>query len=160
VSEGPGGPGEAEAQLSAFGAALLAAAERAVGPWVQDAVARRVEAWSSRPPSPDVLRSAAAAARRAEAEVLPRLRALLEADVDEQRSTPLSVLRRLVPHATAVLAEAGVPPVQRDELAEAAFPEDLYDLSPASFAAFGPEVAEAGLHWGAAKAFVVLQRRR
>ena len=61
---------------------------------------------------------------------------------------------------TDVLRSAGVPPVVRDEMAESAFPEDLYDLSPATFADLAPELAEAGLVWGAAKAHVVLSRRR
>jgi hypothetical protein len=70
------------------------------------------------------------------------------------------VLRAAVRHPTAVLAEAGVPEVVRDRFAEETFPADVYDLSPAAFADIDPALAEPGLVWGAAKAHVVLTRRR
>jgi hypothetical protein len=59
-----------------------------------------------------------------------------------------------------VLAAAGVPPVGRDEVARRLHPDDDYDLTPASFADISPELHEPGLVWGAAKAHVVLARRR
>jgi hypothetical protein len=59
-----------------------------------------------------------------------------------------------------VLVAAGVPPVHRDRHAERLFPDDLYDLGPAAFGDLGPEVHDRGLEWGAAKAHVVLRRRR
>jgi hypothetical protein len=59
-----------------------------------------------------------------------------------------------------VLRAAGVPPVRRDEFAEHAFPDDVYDLAPASFADVDPSLHEPGLVWGAAKAHVHLSRRR
>ncbi|MPY93839.1 MAG: hypothetical protein GEV08_12475 [Acidimicrobiia bacterium] len=149
-----------DAALARFATELGDAVEATLGAWVEGCVARRVLEWSGVPPTATVTAEAQQAARRAGAEVLPELRALLATDVDEQRSTPLSVLRGAVPHPTAVLARAGVPPVERDELAERAFPEDRYDLAPGSFAALGSEVIEPGLHWGAAKAFVILRRRR
>ena len=34
-----------------------------------------------------------------------------------------------------------------------AFPADVYGLSPASLADLSPDVVEAGIVWGAAKAF-------
>ena len=58
-----------------------------------------------------------------------------------------------VRYPTAVLEAAGVPPVVRDEAAEELFPDDRYDLIPASFADLGADLAEVGLYWGAAKAF-------
>jgi hypothetical protein len=48
--------------------------------------------------------------------------------------------------------------VERDPFAERAFPDDLYDLSPASFADVDPELAEVAITWGAAKAFVHKRR--
>jgi len=64
-----------------------------------------------------------------------------------------------------VLRQAGVPGVVRDEEAQRQFPDDDYDLTPANFADLdaGPTeggLAEAGIAWGAAKAHVVLARRR
>src|SRR5690606_15711821 len=113
-----------EAQLAACAAELADAAEAALAPWVEAAVRARVEQWTGAEPDDDVQAEAREAGRQATAAVLPALRELLATDVDEQRSTPLSVLRRAVAHPTAVLARAGVPHVQRDELAEAAFPDD------------------------------------
>jgi hypothetical protein len=94
------------------------------------------------------------------AEVEPRLRRLLADDVDVQRTNPLAILRSAVRFPTAVLLGAGVPPVRRDAQAEAMFPDDVYDLSPATFADLGPSVHEPGLVWGAAKAHVMISRRR
>ena len=42
----------------------------------------------------------------------------------------------------------------------ASFPDDPYDLTPGSFADVDPSLHEPGLVWGAAKAHVVLARRR
>jgi hypothetical protein len=90
----------------------------------------------------------------------PRIRVLLATDVDDQRGNPLQVARELTRYATGVLRGAGVPPVVRDAEAERQFPDDDYDLTPASFADLDPRLAEIGIAWGAAKAHVVLRRRR
>ena len=76
---------------------------------------------------------AAVAGRRAALEVGERLRALLATDIDEQRTNPLSVLRGAVVYPTEVLKAAGVAPVARDAFVEQAFPDDIYNLSPASW---------------------------
>ncbi len=68
----------------------------------------------------------------------------------------MALVREAVAYPTQVLRAAGVPPVVRDQMAEAAFPRDDYDLSPASFADLDPNLAEPGLVWGAAKAHVVM----
>ena len=88
------------------------------------------------------------------------MRAFLGQDVDEQRTTPLQIVRRAVRFPTAVLADAGIPPVVRDEVAEARMPDDLYDLVPGAWADVDDALTEPGLTWGAAKAYVVLARRR
>lgn len=93
------------------------------------------------------------APERAAAELVPRIRALLQLDIDEQRTTPLSLLREAVPYPTEVLRQAGVAPVERDDNDRAMFPDDDYGLTPASFADFGDEVSSAGITWGAAKAW-------
>ncbi|MCU1372626.1 MAG: hypothetical protein JWO77_3820, partial [Ilumatobacteraceae bacterium] len=98
--------------------------------------------------------------RRAAADVGARARELLALDVDAQPTGPLAVVRTAVRYPTEVLAAAGVSHVVRDEFAERAFPGDVYDLAPAAFADLDPALHDAGLVWGAAKAHVVLRRRR
>jgi hypothetical protein len=48
--------------------------------------------------------------------------------------------------------------VERDDFQRDRFPDDVYDLVPTSFADFGPDVADAGIAWGAAKAWTHRQR--
>ena len=103
---------------------------------------------------------AAAAGRRAALEVGERLRALLATDIDEQRTNPLSVLRGAVVYPTEVLKAAGVAPVARDAFVEQAFPDDIYNLSPASWRDIDESLEEPGLIWGAWKAKQFLERRR
>ncbi|MDQ3895698.1 MAG: hypothetical protein M3326_00370 [Actinomycetota bacterium] len=133
--------------------ALADAIVLAIPGWVERSVARRL-------PSPDASATAAAhlAGERAAAEVGERVRELLAADIDEQRTTPLALLRSAVRYPTEVLQAAGVPPVDRDPVQVRLLPDDLYDLSPASFADVDPALAEPGLVWGAAKALA--HRRR
>jgi len=148
------------AALAAYASTLLDAVGGALPGWIERVVAGRWHDWTGAPAAPDLRQAADVAAARARAEAIPALQALLETDVDEQRTNPLSILRGAAGHATAALAAAGVPPVQRDEQAERLLPDDTYDLGPAAFADFGPVVHDAGLLWGAAKAHVILARRR
>jgi hypothetical protein len=128
--------------------------------WVERAVADRYRAWRGDEPPDAVVAAGRAAAAAAVADVEAPLRALLAQDVDEQRSNPLAVVRRAVVHPTMVLRSAGVPPVVRDPHAKALFPDDDYDLTPGGFTDLAPSVHEPGLEWGAAKAHVILSRRR
>jgi hypothetical protein len=64
-----------------------------------------------------------------------------------------------VKYPTAVLRQAGVPPVDRDRFRQEAFPDDFYDLSPASWSDIDPSLTEPGINWGAAKAFEHRRRR-
>lgn len=100
----------------------------------------------------------AEAAAQARTEVGAAVRALLMTDVDEQRANPLALLRAAVRYPTAVLLAAEVPPVERDAFAKERFPDDVYDLTPASFADVDEGLADLGLAWGAAKAFTHKQR--
>jgi hypothetical protein len=102
-----------------------------------------------------VARAAGAGAR---AELVPRLRALVEQDVEAQRTNPLAILRDATRYPTEVLRAEGVTPVERDDFQRERFPDDVYDLVPTSFADFGPEVADAGIAWGAVKAWTHRQR--
>ena len=47
-----------------------------------------------------------------------------------------------------MLEAAGVPPVVRDRFAEERFPDDVYDLLPASLAAVDPGLREPALDLG------------
>ena len=136
--------------------ALADAIELALPAWVERSVARRMAAAGRS--EPEVEAAAAAAGRQARTDVGPRVRALLDADIDEQRSTPLSLLREAVRYPTEVLRAAGVEPVERDEMQERLLPDDVYDLAPATFADVDPALTEPGLRWGAAKAWT--HRRR
>lgn len=156
---GPDDPADAAA-LAGHAATLAAAVEAHLAGWVERVVAERHRQWSGAALPDDVRAAARAAGERATAEVAPRVRALLERDVDDQPTGPLAVLRTATAHPTAVLHAAGVPPVVRDEVATRLHPEDRYDLTPAAFADVHPALHEPGLTWGAAKAHVVLARRR
>lgn len=148
------------AALARYAAALADAVELAIPRWVERVVHQRWREWAGTEPSADLTRAATAAAAAALAQVTPALRTLLATDVDAQRANPLSIIRGAVTHPTSVLATAGVPPARRDADAERIFPDDAYDLSPASFAEVDPSLHEPGLTWGAAKAHVILRRRR
>ena len=136
---------------------LAAAIAGALPGWVERCVDRIHRAWAG-PPPPAVAEAARAAGAEALAEVGPRVRALLEADIDDQRTTPLALVRGAVIHPTRVLAAAGVPPVERDGMQRELFPDDVYGLSPASFADVDPRLTEVAVTWGAAKAWA--HRRR
>ena len=152
-------PADVEA-LGRYARALADAVVAALPGWVERAVTQRYEGWVGDAAPATVLADAQAAGRRAVAEVEPRLRALLALDVDEQRNNPLALLREAVAYPSDVLRGAGVPAVIRDAQAQRLFPDDDYDLTPARFADLDPSVHEPGLVWGAAKAHVVLARRR
>ncbi len=109
---------------------------------------------------PDERLAAESAGAAAVAEVAPAVRALLSTDIDEQRTSPLALVRGAVRYPTEVLRLAGVPSVERDPFAVRQFPDDPYDLTPATFADLDPALHEPGLTWGAAKAHVHLARRR
>jgi len=142
--------------------ALADAIEGALPGWVERSVARRLAAWPEPDgPTPDwVVAAAVEAGERARAEVGPQVRALLDADIDEQRTTPLALLRTAVSYPGSVLGAAGVPPVARDDAQVRLFPDDVYDLTPATFADVDPALADPGMAWGAAKAWTHRQRHQ
>lgn len=146
--------------LAAYAEALADGVDRALPAWVVSSVERVHRAWAPGPVPPGVRAAAEQAGEAARHDVAPAVRRLLETDVDDQRTNPLSVVRGAVAYPTEVLRAAGVPPVVRDEVAERQFPDDDYDLAPASFTDLDPELHEPGLAWGAAKAHVHLARRR
>lgn len=145
-------------RVESHATALADAVEVALPGWVERSVSRIMAAWSGGAPDAGIVDAAREAGRRAGAEVGAEVRMLLAADIDDQWTTPLSLLRAAVRYPTGVLQAAGVPPVERDPFRERLEPGDLYDLSPASFADVDPSLAEPGMVWGAAKALA--HRRR
>jgi hypothetical protein len=141
-----------DAALAAEGAALVDAVNAVIGGWVVRCIESRARSFDRE--------FADAVAARATDDVTSELRALLAVDVDAQTSNPMAVLRAAVRYPTEVLRAAGVAVVPRDEFAERTFPDDVYDLTPASFADVDPSLHEPGLRWGAAKAYAHLHRRR
>jgi hypothetical protein len=152
-------PEDPERALVEKATALAAAIESAIGPWLIGVV-RRVAAAQRLDGGDELLLRAEAMAERTRAEVVPKVRALLATDIDEQPTTPLTLLRQAVVPATELLRDLGAVPVDRDDFAREAFPEDDYGLVPAAFEDVAPELRDPGLEWGAAKAFVHLRRRR
>lgn len=131
-------------------AALADAIEGAIPAWVERSVGRFATV------DRDVVRRAGVDAA---SEVGAQVRALLERDIDDQHETPLTIIRRMaVPHATRVLADAAVPPVARDEFKVRAFPDDVYDLTPAGWADIDESLQAPGLAWGAWKAMTYKAR--
>ncbi len=133
------------------GVALCDAVDAGIELWVINAVTQR---------APAELDAARAAAAECRAVIVSRLRALVTQDADQQPTTPLQILRGAISYPTAVLRAAGVTPARRDQLDIERDPEDVYGLTPAAFADFGPAVGESGLVWGAAKAYLHLSQRR
>lgn len=156
AAEAPGAD-ELELALRPHGEALAAAIDRHLPGWVERCVERVHRERVGPPPGPVVV-AASVAGREAQADIGPRVRALLAAPSQEQWTTPLTLLREGAAYPTRVLLEAGVPVRARDAMDTAMFPDDVYGLGPATFADLDPAVTEAGLAWGAAKAWV--HRRR
>jgi hypothetical protein len=148
------------AALARHAAALADALVGALPGWVERSIADRYRQWRGDAPPGAVLAAGRAAAAAAVVDVEAPLRELLAQDPDAQRANPLAIVRRAVTRPTEVLRAAGVPPVLRDAQAERLFPDDTYDLTPGAFADVDPAAHELGITWGAAKAHVILARRR
>jgi hypothetical protein len=140
-------------------AALAQAIENVLPGWVERSVAS-VLAGAGMAPDDKLQFQAELLGARAAEEVGAAVRRLLSLDIDEQPATPLTLLRRAVVYPTGILRHAGIPPVERDDVKVRLFPDDIYDLSPASFGDVDPRLTEPGLVWGASKAFEHLRRRK
>ena len=145
----------AEQQLADSARRLADGIAQALPGWVVAAVQSRLPHIK-----PDTREAAEAAGLAAAADIGGQVAQLLAADVDDQRENPLALLRRAVRYPTEVLTAAGAPPIERDDFAIERFPDDVYDLTPASFADIHPDLQTPGLEWGAAKAFVHRRRHR
>ena len=150
---------EDEERLAVIAAELADRVEATLPGWIERLVLDRVRDWSGRV-SAEVAAEAVVAAEAARRDAVPRMRTLLEVDIDQQAANPLEVLRGATRHAHEALARIGVPGVVRDDFARRSFPGDTYDLVPATWGDVDPSLHEVGLTWGAAKAFVHKARRR
>lgn len=137
--------------LDDAGRDLRTAARAEVGGWLRRSVDRVVV------DVPDETELEQAIERSVD-EVDRSLAALVDADIDEQSTTPLSILRDATRPVSELLRSWGVDPPERERWRREHFPDDRYDLVPAAFADVGPRVNDAGLRWGAAKALA--HRRR
>ncbi len=148
-----------ERRLAEIAGELADRVEEVVPGWIERLVLDRVRDWSGHV-SAEVAAEAVVAAEAARADAVPRMRALLGTDIDQQRGNPLEVLRSTTRHAHDALARIGVPSVVRDDFSHRSFPGDAYDLMPATWSDVDPSLHELGLTWGAAKAYVHKARRR
>lgn len=147
-----------EATLASYAGVLADAIAKAIPAWFDRCVGRHLPlaSWQQSIAGASYQGDAA----QASAETVAAVRALLETDITNQAVGPLEILRRAVSFPTSVLRGAGVEPVRRDDFAQRSFPDDVYDLTPASFVDVDASLHEPGLVWGAAKAHVHLRRRR
>lgn len=146
-----------EAALAVYASQLADALDAALPSWVRGCIANHASVDAD---PADVEREIATAVDQVNATTAPRIRELLGTDIAEQRTNPLDLIRSAVAYPTDALRRLGAPPVARAEFETSRFPDDTYDLSPASFADVDESLHEPGLVWGAAKAHVHLRRRR
>lgn len=92
--------------------------------------------------------------------LLRELAELLDTDVDEQRTNPLSLFRQAVEGPTGFLLARGARAPSVDRFAADHFPDDVFGLGPASWSDVDPGLHEPGITWGAWKAITILRRRR
>jgi hypothetical protein len=114
-----------------------------------------------RAPQADQAAARAAVSRlqaEAESNTIPNLINLLDTDIDQQWTSPLEIVRSLVPSITAELQELDAPLVPRDARRIELLADDVYGITPAAFADIDESLHTLGLAWGAAKAHVHLRR--
>jgi hypothetical protein len=141
--------------------AIVVGVERELPGWVERSVTRILDAWgrASADARAEAERGAVSAARTATTRVVGELRVLFALDPEAQRSTPLEIVRHAYREPTAVLAAAGIPPVERDEFAERAWPDDTYGLVVHGLGDLGDgDLAPLQMAWGFAKAKMLRAR--
>lgn len=136
----------------------MAGVARVLPSWIQGRVTYVADAWGRLDPPARAALDAEAevVAEAATRRVVDELRVLFATAPARQRSTPLEVVRSAVREVSAVLAAAGIPPVERDAFAVRAFPHDVYGLTPATLADLGDDdLGPLHMVWGLAKATVL-----
>jgi hypothetical protein len=141
--------------------AIVAGVARELPGWVERQVTRILDAWGRTDDATrarakrDAVTAGRAAAERVEAE----LHALFALDAGAQRATPLQTVRSAYREPTAVLEAAGIPPVDRGDFDERAWPDDRYGLVIHDLGDLGDEeLAPLHFAWGMAKAGVLRAR--
>jgi hypothetical protein len=149
------------ARLRTVGDAIVAGVEAQLPAWAVRRVRLLVAAWGrfDADAVAAVERHARLAGDRAAVRVGDELRDLFATSPELQRRTPLEIVRTAVREPTAVLAQAGVPAIVRDEFDERAFPDDVYGLVPRTLGDLGDEhLGPLQLEWGLAKTAVLRSR--
>ena len=148
----------AQARLREASDAILAGVAAALPAWFAGRVAFIADAWGrlDAPARATLDTAARDAAVTTTARVTDALRVLFGTEAEAQRTTPLEIVRTAAVDVAAVLAAAGIPPVERDAFDERAFPEDAYGVIPSSLSELGDEdLGPLQLAWGLAKARVL-----
>ena len=148
-----------DGQLSEYSQRLLEACVAAIPQWITNRI-QHVCLVSGGVIPEIVTTKVAGVAQATQAQVQIDLMALLSVDVDSQRTNPLQVLRGSTLMATALLIEAGIPPVRRDEFEVRSMPDDMVARGPLTWRDLGDDVHDAGIQWGAWKAAMIISRRR
>lgn len=160
----PTEPERARALMTEGATRLVEGVRQGGAAWVVARVTEIVDAWggiASNEGRAAVLAAARRAGEQAAARVTRELTDLFARDPSEQRTTPLEVVRSLRYEATAVLASAGVPPIERDPFDTRSFPDDVYGIVPRAITELGFDdttrdaLGTALLAWGTGKARLV-----
>ena len=144
--------------MNPYSTRLLETMQVVTEPWLRGLVERVVSS-QGLSASVDVerLEGVISSARR---DVLDALSRLLEQEAWEQRRNPLELVRGATTGLTIELASLGARPVPRDEFKERSFPDDVFDLAPATWSDVHPDLHEVGLEWGAWKAAAIMSHRK
>jgi hypothetical protein len=142
--------------------AIAVGVERELPGWVERSVMRILDAWgqTSAGERARIQRAATEAGRTATARVVLQLRELFALDPEDQRATPLEIVRGAYREPTGVLAAVGVPGIVRGEFDERTWPDDEYGLVIHGLGDLGgDQLAPLQMAWGLAKAKVIRARR-
>lgn len=141
--------------MRAAGDAIVAGVDRLIEAWIRAAATTILDAWGRLTPDERAAadRDVAVAAGQAHTRLVAALRDLFATSVADQRTTPLAIVRTAPAEATAVLAGAGIPEIERDPFEARVDPADVYGLAPKALGDLGdPDLGGALLAWGVAKA--------
>jgi hypothetical protein len=147
--------------LAESGEAIADGVARELAGWVERQVTLILDAWGRADNATRVRaeREAVVAGSAAATRVAAELHALFALDPAAQHATPLEIVRSAYREPTAVLAAAGIPPVERSGFDERAWPDDRYGLVVRDLGDLGdPELAPLHFAWGMAKAGVLRSR--
>ncbi len=134
-----------------YGEQLREAVSQAIQPWLVNQLRVRFSI------EPDLLTTEIGAVA---ADADARLCELVHADVDTPLSGPLERIRGAVEKLSPRLVELGAVPPTRDPFDERIRPDDIFALGPVAFSDLGDRVHQAGITWGAAKAYLHQSRRK